>query len=102
VAVGAAFGAKALGNKADAVSHCGPVDLTACDAQGLGFRDDARGAAHVSTASFAVGGAAVVAGVVLIAVGGPSTLTTSGRGPSITATPVVSAGMTGFLARGDF
>jgi serine/threonine-protein kinase len=102
VVLGSVFGAKALGSKADAVSHCGPADPTACDAQGLAFRDDARGAGHVSTAAFAVGGAAVVAGVVLIALGGPSAPPASGRGPSITATPVVSAGMTGLVARGEF
>jgi serine/threonine-protein kinase len=102
VVVGSVFGANALGKKSDAAAFCGPADPTACDAQGLALRDDARAAAHVSTAAFAVGGAAVVAGAVLIAIGGAKAPPTSGRLPSITAMPVVSAGMAGFLARGEF
>ena len=102
VVVGAVFGAKALGKKSDATAFCGPADPTACDAPGLTLREDARSAAHVSTAAFAVGGAAMAAGIVLIAVGGSKAPTTSGQLRAITAMPVLSTGTAGFIARGEF
>jgi serine/threonine-protein kinase len=102
VVVGAVFGAKALGKKSESAAFCGPADPAACDAQGITLRENAGSAAHVSTAMFAVGGAAVVTGAVLIALGGPRAATMSGRLRSITAIPLVGAGTAGFLARGEF
>jgi hypothetical protein len=67
VAVGAAFGVRALDKKSDsnAGGHCDAQDT--CDAQGLALRSDALSAATASTVGFIVGGVALGTGIVLIA-----------------------------------
>ena len=63
--VGTIFGVRSFGKSSDSEAHCttGMPDL--CDDTGLELRSDARELANVSTVAFALGGAAVVAGVVL-------------------------------------
>lgn len=67
VVVGAVFGVRSLSENADSDSHCTAGAPDRCDEAGLQLRSDARTAATVSTVTFAVGGAAVAAGVVLFA-----------------------------------
>lgn len=63
LAMGAAFGAKALSQKSDANANCRPQDPNLCNARGVALHDDALTSAHVSTAGLVVGGAALAAGV---------------------------------------
>src|SRR6185369_16137417 len=57
VAVGAAFGAKAISKKGDLSGHCGSQTPIRCDAEGVAIRADANAAANVSNVAFAIGGA---------------------------------------------
>lgn len=65
IAVGAAFGADALGKHAALEGHCSPGAPRACDAEGLRIASDQSTVAAVSTAGFVAGGVLAVAGVVL-------------------------------------
>lgn len=65
--VGGVFGGLTLSKVADskADDHCVGSDPVKCDATGLALRKDADTLANVSNIGFAVGGAALVAGVVV-------------------------------------
>ncbi|MCC6557161.1 MAG: hypothetical protein IT372_29765, partial [Polyangiaceae bacterium] len=63
--VGAAFGARAIGKNGDLEKRCPTGDPRVCDATGVELHDEAVMAANVSNVAFAIGGAAVGAGVVL-------------------------------------
>lgn len=66
LAVGIGFGVLASGKNDDSLTHC-PDSPSACTPEGVALRDDAFTFAHASTAGFAVGGASLLAGVILIA-----------------------------------
>lgn len=66
VAVGIGFGVAAMGKNDDSLALC-PDTPSACTADGVALRDDAFTFAHVSTVGFAVGGASLLTGVILIA-----------------------------------
>jgi serine/threonine-protein kinase len=65
LAVGSAFGLEALSKNNEALKPENCRTTTYCTQMGLSLTNDARDAATVSTVAFAVGGAAVVTGVVL-------------------------------------
>lgn len=65
VGVGIAFAAVAHSTYDDSLAHC-PTDETQCTAEGVELREDAQSAQTVYVASFAVGGAAVITGLVLL------------------------------------
>jgi hypothetical protein len=79
VGVGSFFGLRAASLHDDAeTNHC---DAATCDQRGADLTSDARGAATASTILFAVGGAAIAAGVILYLVaprGGASASTQTG------------------------
>ena len=80
VGVGAVFGGLSMAAKGDADEHCtGKL----CDADGVALREDAIQRGTISTIAFAVGGAALIGGVVLVltAPSGP-TKASVGLGPS--------------------
>lgn len=66
--IGAVFGGLTMKKVSDSKSngHC-DSDLASCDAIGLQLQHDARTTANITNAALAMGGAAVVAGVVLFA-----------------------------------
>jgi hypothetical protein len=64
IALGAGFGAGAMGKQSDAKAHCDA--LNRCDPTGLTLRHDGITDATVSTVGFVVGGVALAAGVVLV------------------------------------
>jgi hypothetical protein len=66
VVVGSVFGVMTLGKSSDSKAHCSP-GLERCDSIGMGLQSDARTTARVADVAFAVGGAALVGGVVLFA-----------------------------------
>ena len=65
IGVGSAFGVMAFGKKSDSAPHCPAGNR--CDDTGFQLRTDSRTDGDVSTALFVVGGAALVAGVTMIA-----------------------------------
>jgi serine/threonine-protein kinase len=68
VVVGAVTGGLALAKASSAKPHCQPLaDATACDPTGLSLRSDGRTLANVANVALAVGGAAVIGAVVLVA-----------------------------------
>jgi tetratricopeptide (TPR) repeat protein len=87
LAAGAVTGVLAIQKRND--SNAGHCMGNACDTIGVGLRSDSIAAGNASTALFAIGGAAAVAGVVLVVVApqkqsvsialGPATLTARGR-----------------------
>lgn len=64
LAVGAGFGVETMNKTAAAKSMCN-ADVTLCTPEGVQLHREARSTATVSNVAFALGGAAVVAGVVL-------------------------------------
>jgi hypothetical protein len=64
--LGAAYGLVARSRNNDALAHCRPDAPKLCDAVGVRLGAEAESAARVSTASFVVGGAVLVTGVVLL------------------------------------
>lgn len=66
VAVGAVFGVMTLSKTSEAEGHCQAGDPAPCDPIGRGLYADAKTTGNVSTAAFAVGGAALIAGAVLL------------------------------------
>ncbi|MGE0322973.1 MAG: hypothetical protein AB7S68_11755 [Polyangiaceae bacterium] len=65
VAVGSIFGLQAISKNDDSNAN-GLCDGNRCVAEGAALRDDARSAGNISTIGFAVGGAGLVAGVLLL------------------------------------
>ena len=60
---GAFFGVQTLSKKSTVDEHCAGAN---CDAAGLRANDDAKNDATLSTIAFAVGGVALVTGIVLL------------------------------------
>jgi serine/threonine-protein kinase len=68
IIVGAVTGGLALAKASSAKAHCQPLaDATACDPAGLSLRSDGRTIANVANVALAVGGAAIIGAVVLVA-----------------------------------
>jgi hypothetical protein len=98
IAAGSILGALTLKKVSDSKSqgNCNAT-LSVCNQTGLDMQADAKTMAHGSTAAFVVGGAAVVAGIVLIATGGRAgPLKETGRW---TVGPMASPEMSGLLLR---
>jgi hypothetical protein len=87
IALGAAFGLRAIGLKNDSASHCTGA---LCDTEGLGDRSDAQSSATISTIAFTVGLAATAAGVVLVLAAPRNT--TPERTVSLAVRPAVGPG----------
>jgi hypothetical protein len=66
IGVGAIVGAVALSRKDEVDAHC---EGKLCDAAGMALQRDAHSAATMSTVMFAIGGAALAAGVTLFVIG---------------------------------
>src|SRR5262249_18041922 len=64
IIAGSVAGAITLGKKGEAKEHCSP-DLTRCDPVGLKAQNDGGTTAKIADVAFAIGGAAVIAGVVI-------------------------------------
>jgi hypothetical protein len=101
VVVGAVFGVRSLGNNADSDSHCTVGSPDRCDETGLELRSDARTSATVSTVAFALGGAAVAAGVVLFAAA-PSGQSTTSSVSRVTVNSSAGPSTAFVLLRGDW
>jgi len=62
--VGSFYGLKARSTNDDSLGYCREKNL--CQPEGVALRDDARSYGNVSTVAFAIGGAAIASGLVLI------------------------------------
>ena len=94
IGVGAAFGAVALAKLSE--SNDGPCNSeNRCTAGGLALRRESSDAATGSTIGFAVGAAALAAGVVVY-------LTAPRDGEAITLAPAVGTGGAGAVVAGRF
>lgn len=66
IGVGTVFALKAKSKYNDSKAYC-PVSVNLCYAQGVSLRNDAISAGNTATVAFAVGGVALVGGIILIA-----------------------------------
>lgn len=65
VVLGSVFGVQAISKNSSSKDHCLPGSPNLCDATGVDLRHQTKTAMTISTVGFAVGGAALVGGVVL-------------------------------------
>jgi len=75
IAVGSAFGFIAMSKRDESLKQCLIDDPNLCKAGGVALRDEALTAGTISTIGFAVGGAGLVAGVIMLVsatTGGPA------------------------------
>jgi hypothetical protein len=101
--IGAAFGIVALAKKADAIADCQPNDARECDPTGLSLRAEGRSAANASTVSFALGGTALAAGILLFATA-PAAGSPTGTGslPRLSKRPLIGLRSGGTALRGEW
>lgn len=97
LAVGAIFGAMAMGKKGELEDVCGP-NRTACPASSQSDLDSGKTFGTVSTIGFVVGGVGVAAGAVMLITGWPKT--SAARSGSVTVEPRVGLGS--FALAGSF
>lgn len=98
LAVGAGAGVRAMGVNADSKRACAPADPGACPSTGVDLRHEAFSLAHVATAGFIVGAAALVGGVVVMATA-PGSKPAAGSA-RFEAAPWMGAGLGGVTLRG--
>jgi hypothetical protein len=101
LAVGSVLGVLTLKKLSDARTGDCNTALTVCNQTGLDMISSAMATAHGSTASLAVGGAALVVGVVLFATA-PSPADAPKSGLRVTVGPVAGADVTGLELRGGW
>jgi hypothetical protein len=102
--VGSVLGGLALSKAGNLKSggQCN-ADLSVCNAAGLSLRQSAQTMAHGSTAALVVGGAALAAGVIVFATGGPRGPTApAASGARLMVGPVAGAEMNGVLVRAEW
>ena len=97
VAVGSVFGARALSQNNSSKAQCQPQNPAMCSASGAALYHDAVTSAHVSTTGLVVGGAAVVAGLVVLLTA-PDASAKAGAA-HLEALPVVDGGTRGIVVR---
>lgn len=81
VVVGAVFGVQTLSKTSDAKGHCSGATPDICDPTGIKLQGEAKTTARVADVAFAVGGAALIGGVVLFATAPSSSAKKSGAAP---------------------
>ena len=102
VIVGAVFGGLTGKKVADSKATCTP-DLRSCRQPGYDLQHEARTTANVSDAAFAIGGAAVIAGVVLVVTAPRGHAAPAAKSSTwVTVGPVAGAELRGVLVRGGF
>jgi hypothetical protein len=100
--VGSVFGAMTLIKTGDSKPHCTTTEIIRCDPVGLQLRSEAGTTAKISDVTFAIGGAALVTGIVLIVVGSPAAPAKPPAGLVVQAGPMVGASTAGFLFQGEW
>ncbi|MFS8070535.1 MAG: hypothetical protein ACMG6S_29575 [Byssovorax sp.] len=100
VVVGAVFGAMTLSKTGAAKGHCSEAEPPQCDQEGLTLHGDAKTTANVSNVAMAVGGAALIGGVVLFLTAPAGEAKRAEQGARVKVLPVVGMGSTGVLLQG--
>lgn len=100
VVIGAVFGAMTLSKTSAAKEHCSTDDPPQCDPEGLTLYGDAKTTANVSNVALAVGGAAVIGGVVLFLTAPAGEAKRAEQGARLKVLPMVGLGSTGVLLQG--
>lgn len=98
VGIGAGFGLSSISKRDESREHC-VVD--ACDATGVGLRDDAIRNGNVATIATIAGGAAVAGGLILVLTA-PRSSGSRERSGRLRAVPNVAVGGGGVLLQGSF
>lgn len=92
VGVGSYFGVNTFMKQGDSDDHC---EGTLCDQQGVDLRDEARTSATISTITFALGGAALAAGVTMLIIDAVSDDDEPAASASVRVAPVLGGGTYG-------
>lgn len=102
VAVGAIFGAVTLGKTSEARGYCSKTKPPQCEPMGVTLYSAANRTANVSNVAMGVGGAAVIAGVVLFltAPAGGASRATAPEKTTLRVLPAVGLGSAGILWQG--
>lgn len=97
--VGAGFGLSSLGKRDEARSHC---VSDACDATGVGLRDDAMRNGNIATISTIAGGAILAGGIILVLTAPKGSEVTPERAGKVRAVPSFAHNGGGFMLQGAF
>lgn len=97
--VGAGFGLSSLGKRDEAREHCVG---DACNATGVGLRDDAIRNGNIATISTIAGGAVLLGGIVLVLTAPKGTEVTPERAGKVRAVPSFAQNGGGLMLQGAF
>lgn len=101
-AVGVALRVVALSKDDESRSYCLPEDETRCTQEGVDLREEARGLQLGSIIAWAVGGAAIATGVILLVTTPSSDESGADEAASLELLPMAGPGGGGALLRGTF
>jgi hypothetical protein len=96
--LGAGFGLSSMSKRDESRTHC-VVD--ACDAIGVGLRDDAISRGNIATIASIAGGATLVGGLILVLTA-PKGTESRERALNLRAVPSAGVGGGGFMLQGAF
>jgi serine/threonine-protein kinase len=102
VIVGGIFGGLTLSKTSDSKAYCSTGSPIQCDPAGLQLRSEAKGLAKVSDIGLAVGGAAMIAGVVLFVTAPTSKAPSTASALRMQVGPTVGSAAGGLLLRGEW
>ena len=100
IAIGAGFGVLAISKNSDSTAHCRPDEPNVCDADGVALRDDVETAANVSNVGFILGGAALLAGVILFVTAPSGDSDRAGAALQVRVRTATTVGATGLVLQG--
>lgn len=100
VVVGSVFGAMTLSKVSATEGHCSKAVKPDCDAEGFKLFGDAGTTANVSNVGLAVGGAAVIGGVVMFLTAPSEAREAPAKAARAWVLPVVNSGTAGVLLQG--
>ncbi|MEP7123585.1 MAG: hypothetical protein ABJE95_21835 [Byssovorax sp.] len=98
--VGGVFGGLTLSKTSSANGHCGAGDKPFCDADGLSLLKGATTTANVSNVALAVGGAALIGGVVLFLTAPAGEAPSKAESARLRALPWIGSGSGGLFVQG--
>jgi serine/threonine-protein kinase len=102
VVLGSVFGVQAISRNSSSKDHCLPDAPNLCDAMGVDLRQQTKTAMTVSTVAFAMGGAALVGGVVLFLTAPSKDKGTRAKTARIEVSPVMVGSGGGVVLQGSW
>ena len=100
IVVGSVFGAMTLSKVSGTKDHCSAGEKPLCDPAGLKLYDDSKTTANVSNVALAVGGAAVIGGVVLFLTAPAGAAPAKTGSTRWTMVPIAGSGYGGVFVQG--